>query len=65
MWLFYHFNFERNYDVLKLKSPCIFEKKRVFFVPFILSEGILFNICVLYHRIVVLNTLSEYSYFYI
>ena len=22
MWLFYYFNFEKNYDVLKLKSPC-------------------------------------------
>ena len=26
MWLFFYFNFERNYDVLKSKSkcPCIF-----------------------------------------
>ena len=23
MWLLYYFNFERNYDVLKSKSPCI------------------------------------------
>ena len=22
MWLFYYFNFERNYDVLKSKGPC-------------------------------------------
>ena len=22
-WLFYYFNFERNYDVLKLKTPFI------------------------------------------
>ena len=22
VWLFYYFNFERNYDVLKSKSPC-------------------------------------------
>ena len=22
MWIFYHFNFERSYDVLKSKSPC-------------------------------------------
>ena len=23
MWLFYYFNFERNYDNLKSKGPCI------------------------------------------
>ena len=23
MWIFYYFNFERNYDVLKSKCPCI------------------------------------------
>ena len=95
-WLFYHFNFEKNYDVLKSKTPCILlnkninfnknemeskmknpthsfkrrtlcfssykngklkvklwwvwaseRKKRAFFVPFILSEEIFFNICVL------------------
>ena len=41
-------------------------KKRVFFVPFILSEGrFLFNICVLSQCIVYLNALSEYTYFYI
>ena len=41
-------------------------KKRVFFVPFILSAGrLLFNICVLSQRIVYLNALSEYTYFYI
>ena len=22
MWLFYFFDFERNYDILKLRSPC-------------------------------------------
>ena len=22
MWLFYYFDFERNYDILKLRSPC-------------------------------------------
>ena len=27
MWLFYYFNFERNYDVLKSKSPCILLNK--------------------------------------
>ena len=32
MWLFYYFNFERNYDVLKSKSPCI-----------LLNENINFN----------------------
>ena len=26
-WLFYYFNFERNYDVLNSKSPCIFWTK--------------------------------------
>ena len=27
----YYFNFERNYDVLKSKSPCIFLRKNVNF----------------------------------
>ena len=22
VWLFYYFNFEKNYDILKSKSPC-------------------------------------------
>ena len=26
IWLFYYFNFERNYDVLKSKSPCFLLK---------------------------------------
>ena len=97
MWLFCYFHFERNYDVLKSKSPCTLfykkktkqnvkwkipytvserrtlcfsscknqklkvklwwvgareRKKRAFFVPFILSEGIFFNICVLSQCIV-------------
>ena len=102
-WLFYHFNFEKNYfnfeknyNVLNSKTPCILlnkninfnkneteskmknpthnfktrtlcfssyknhklkvklwwvgartRKKRAFFVPFTLCEGIFFNICVL------------------
>ena len=29
MWLFYYFNFERNYDVLKSKSPCILLNKNI------------------------------------
>ena len=42
------------------------KKKRAFFVPFVLSEGNIFKICVLYQYIhSVLNTLSEYRYFYI
>ena len=28
MWLFYDFNFERNYEVLKSKSLCILLKKK-------------------------------------
>ena len=32
MWLFYYFNFERNYDVLKSKSSC-----------FLLNENINFH----------------------
>ena len=102
LWVaFRHFNFEKNYDVLKSKTPCILlnkninfnknetesrmknpthsfkrrtlcfssyknrklkvklwwvgareRKKRAFFVPFILSEGIFFNICVLSQCIV-------------
>ena len=31
MWLFYYFNFERNYDVLKSKSPNIFWNKNINF----------------------------------
>ena len=39
-------------------------KKRAFFVPFILSEGNFFNIC--FNSVYsVLNTLSEFTYFYI
>ena len=50
VWLFYYFNFERNYAILKeicLKE--IFKKKNLRFVS-------VYN---------VLNTLSEYKYFYI
>ena len=102
MWLFHYFNFERSYDVLKSKSPCILLnkninfnikvkqnrkwktlhtvlerqtlrfssyknrklkvkpwwvgareiKKRAFFVPFTLSKGNFFKICVLSQCIV-------------
>ena len=31
MWLFYYFNFKRNYDTLKLKSPCILLNKNTNF----------------------------------
>ena len=31
MWLFLYFNFERNYDVLKSKSPCILLNKNINF----------------------------------
>ena len=31
MWLFYYFNFERNYDVLISKSPCILLNKNINF----------------------------------
>ena len=31
MWLFFHFNFERSYDVLKSKSSCIFLIKNINF----------------------------------
>ena len=31
MWLFYNFNFERNYDVLKSKSPYISLNKNINF----------------------------------
>ena len=31
MWLFYYFNFERNHDVLKSKSPSILLNKYVNF----------------------------------
>ena len=29
--MFYHFNFERNYDVFKLKRPCILLTKNINF----------------------------------
>ena len=29
MWLFFYFNFERNYGVLKSKSPCILLNKHI------------------------------------
>ena len=31
MCLFYYFNFERNYDILKSKSPCILFNKNISF----------------------------------
>ena len=31
VWLFYYFNFERNYEVLKSKSPCILLNKNINF----------------------------------
>ena len=31
MWPFCYFNFERNYDVLKSKSPCILLNKNINF----------------------------------
>ena len=32
VWLFYYFNFERNYDVLKIRSPRILLKKNIGFI---------------------------------
>ena len=31
MWLFYYFNLERNYDVLKSKSSCFLLNKKINF----------------------------------
>ena len=31
MWLFYYFDFERNYDVLKSNNPCILLNKNINF----------------------------------
>ena len=31
MWLFYYFNFERNYDAKKSKSQCILSNKNINF----------------------------------
>ena len=31
MWLFYYLNFERSYDVLKSKTPCILLNKNITF----------------------------------
>ena len=53
MWLFYYFNFERSYDVLNSKSPCILLKKNTNFL----------KICVLSQCIV--YSMLEYKYFYI
>ena len=29
LWLFYFFNFDRNYDILKSESPCILLNKNM------------------------------------
>ena len=29
MWLFYYFNFDKSYDVLKSKTPCIVLSKNI------------------------------------
>ena len=31
VWLFYYFNFEKSYDALKSKSPCILLNKNINF----------------------------------
>ena len=31
MWIFYYFHFEKNYDILKSKSPCILLNKNITF----------------------------------
>ena len=31
MWLLYYFNFEKSYDLLKSRSPCILLNKKVNF----------------------------------
>ena len=31
VWLFYYFDYERNYEALKLKSPCILLNKNINF----------------------------------
>ena len=31
MWLFYHFDFERSYDILKPKRPCFLLYKKLSF----------------------------------
>ena len=40
MWLFYYFNFERSYDILKSKSPCILlsKNKKTFYKNFNKNE---------------------------
>ena len=105
VWPVNYFNCERNYDVLKSKSPCILLnkninfnkngmkskmenrthsletnlklqliwesqiksktvmseiKKRLFFVPFILSKGIFFNICLLSQWCIFLHIRKHY-----
>ena len=31
VWIFFYFNFERNYDIFKSKSPCILLNKNINF----------------------------------
>ena len=58
------FNSYKNWK-LKLRWVGTQEsKKRAFFVQFILSKGIFFNICFI-SMYSVLNTISQYTYFYI
>ena len=79
---FYYFSFQRNYDILQSKSPCIllnenkdrkskvklmswssWKKKEDIFCTFFLFKGNFSNICFIWMHSV-LNTLSEYTYFY-
>ena len=56
----------RDMNQLQMKKEKPRERKKTFFVTFILSKGNFFNIWVLSQCIVsVLNKLSEYTYFYI
>ena len=64
--LCFSFSSHRNHK-LKVKRWCIGarEKKRAFFVLFILSKRKFFKICVFISMYSVLNILPEYTYFYI
>ena len=71
MWLFYHFNFERSYDVLKSKSPCILLNKNVNFNKNETKSKMedrthsFREMNLMLKQYSVLNTLSEYTYIYI
>ena len=71
LMLFYYFNFSRNYEVLKSKSPSIlfslYKKKKkegIFCTVYFVQKKFFWHLYFI-SMYSVLNTLSEYTYFYI